>query len=121
MLIGDIAMPGGGRFLTGHASHQMGLDADIWLRLGRLSAKDAQNPAGMGLLVVDRKKQRVDDRLWTEDHENLIRLAAEDKQVARIFVNPAIKLKLCQTVRGDRRWLQKSARGLDTIHIFTSV
>ncbi|UXN37629.1 penicillin-insensitive murein endopeptidase [Avibacterium paragallinarum] len=107
MLIGDIAMPGGGRFLTGHASHQMGLDADIWLRLGRLSAQDAQNPAGMGLLVVDRKKQRVDDRLWTEDHENLIRLAAEDKQVARIFVNPAIKLKLCQTVRGDRRWLQK--------------
>ncbi|RZN59302.1 penicillin-insensitive murein endopeptidase [Avibacterium paragallinarum] len=107
MLIGDIAMPGGGRFLTGHASHQMGLDVDIWLRLGRLSAQDAQNPAGMGLLVVDRKKQRVDDRLWTEDHENLIRLAAEDKQVARIFVNPAIKLKLCQTVRGDRRWLQK--------------
>lgn len=99
----------------------MGLDADIWLRLGRLSAQDAQNPAGMGLLVVDRKKQRVDDRLWTEDHENLIRLAAEDKQVARIFVNPAIKLKLCQTVRGDRRWLQKSARGLDTIHIFTCV
>ncbi|POY45336.1 penicillin-insensitive murein endopeptidase [Avibacterium gallinarum] len=107
MLIGDIAMPGGGRFLTGHASHQMGLDADIWLRLGRLSDKDAQNPAGMGLLVVDRKAQRVDDSVWNENHANLIRLAAQDKQVARIFVNPAIKLKLCQTVRGDRRWLQK--------------
>ncbi|MCW9718015.1 MULTISPECIES: penicillin-insensitive murein endopeptidase [unclassified Avibacterium] len=107
MLIGDIAMPGGGRFLTGHASHQMGLDADIWLRLGRLSDKDAQNPAGMGLLVVDRKAQRVDDSVWTENHVNLIRLAAQDKQVARIFVNPAIKVKLCQTVRGDRSWLQK--------------
>ncbi len=107
MLIGDIAMPGGGRFLTGHASHQMGLDADIWLRMGRLSAKDAQDPAGMGLLVVNRKAQRVDDRLWNDNHTNLIRLAAQDRQVSRIFVNPAIKLKLCQTVRGDRSWLQK--------------
>ncbi|PJG82260.1 penicillin-insensitive murein endopeptidase [Caviibacterium pharyngocola] len=107
MLIGDIAMPGGGRFLTGHASHQVGLDADIWLRMGRLSAADAQDPSGMGLLVVNRKAQRVDDNLWTENHTNLIRLAAQDKQVSRIFVNPAIKLKLCQTVRGDRAWLQK--------------
>lgn len=61
----------------------------------------------MGLLVVNRKAQRVDDTVWSEHHTNLIRLAAEDKQVARIFVNPAIKLKLCQTVKGDRRWLQK--------------
>lgn len=107
MLVGDIAMPGGGRFLTGHASHQMGLDADIWLRMGRLSAKDAQNPAGMGLLVVNRKTQRVDDAVWNEHHTELLRLAAQDKQVNRIFVNPAIKLKLCQTVQGDRSWLQK--------------
>ena len=40
MLVGDIAMPGGGRFLTGHASHQMGLDADIWLRMGEMSADE---------------------------------------------------------------------------------
>ena len=107
MLIGDIAMPGGGRFLTGHASHQMGLDADIWLRMGRLSAKDAQDPSGMGLLVVNRKAQRVDDKLWSPNHAELIRLAAQDPQVNRIFVNPAIKLKLCQTVQGDRSWLHK--------------
>ena len=54
MLIGDIAMPGGGRFLTGHASHQMGLDADIWLRMGTMSDKDALNSDGKGLLVVNR-------------------------------------------------------------------
>ncbi|PJG85833.1 penicillin-insensitive murein endopeptidase [Conservatibacter flavescens] len=107
MLIGDIAMPGGGRFLTGHASHQMGLDADIWLRMGRMSAKDALNSDGKGLLVVNRKAQRVDDRVWTDNHANLIRLAAQDPQVSRIFVNPAIKVKLCQTVKGDRHWLQK--------------
>ncbi|MFD0965344.1 penicillin-insensitive murein endopeptidase [Seminibacterium arietis] len=107
MLVGDIAMPGGGRFLTGHASHQMGLDADIWLRMGRLSTRDAEDPAGMGLLVVDRKTQKVDDRIWKDEHTKLIHLAAQDKQVSRIFVNPAIKVKLCETVTGDRSWLRK--------------
>lgn len=107
MLIGDIAMPGGGRFLTGHASHQMGLDADIWLRMGTMSDADALNADGKGLLVVNRQLQRVDDNIWNENHANLIRLAAQDSQVARIFVNPAIKVKLCQTVKGDRSWLAK--------------
>lgn len=107
MLIGDIAMPGGGRFLTGHASHQMGLDADIWLRMGTMSDKDALNSDGKGLLVVNRKAQRVDDNIWNDNHTGLIRLAAQDSQVSRIFVNPAIKLKLCQSVKGDRSWLQK--------------
>ncbi|OOF55096.1 penicillin-insensitive murein endopeptidase [Rodentibacter genomosp. 2] len=107
MLVGDIAMPGGGRFLTGHASHQMGLDADIWLRMGEMSDFDALNSDGKGLLVVDRKAQRVDDRIWHNNHTKLIKLAAQDRGVTRIFVNPAIKLKLCQTAGNDRAWLHK--------------
>src|ERR1700737_3191137 len=31
LLAGDIGQPRGGPMLTGHASHQIGLDADIWL------------------------------------------------------------------------------------------
>src|SRR5439155_20889085 len=31
LLVGDIGQPRGGPMLTGHASHQIGLDADIWL------------------------------------------------------------------------------------------
>lgn len=107
MLVGDIAMPGGGRFLTGHTSHQMGLDADIWLRMGEMSDAEALNSDGKGLLVVDRKAQRVDDRVWNNHHATLIKLAAQDPQVTRIFVNPAIKVKLCQTAGSDRDWLQK--------------
>src|SRR5690554_2598695 len=30
LLVGDISQPRGGPMLTGHASHQVGLDADIW-------------------------------------------------------------------------------------------
>ena len=107
MLVGDIAMPAGGRFLSGHRSHQMGLDADIWFRMGKMNKKDAYNPSGMALLVVDRKAKKVIDKLWTKDQEQMLKLAATDPKVARIFVNPAIKIKLCETVKGDRHWLHK--------------
>ncbi len=33
VLIDDMAMPAGGRFNSGHTSHQSGLDVDIWLQL----------------------------------------------------------------------------------------
>ncbi|WP_133545421.1 penicillin-insensitive murein endopeptidase [Mesocricetibacter intestinalis] len=105
MLVGDIAMPGGGRFLTGHASHQMGLDADIWLKMGSLSDREALNPTA--ILMVNRSLRVVDEKAWSRNQTELIRLAAEDQQVTRIFVNPAIKVKLCKTAGNDRRWLQK--------------
>ncbi len=79
VLVGDMGMPAGGRFTSGHKSHQTGLDADIWLRFGPL----------------------------TKDQANLIKLAATDNNVARIFVNPAIKVELCQATTGDRSWLRK--------------
>jgi len=31
LLVGDLSQPRGGPMLTGHVSHQVGLDADIWL------------------------------------------------------------------------------------------
>ena len=31
LLIGDLSQPRGGPMLSGHSSHQMGLDVDIWL------------------------------------------------------------------------------------------
>lgn len=107
VLVGDIAMPGGGRFLTGHASHQMGLDADIWLRMGSMSDADALNSDGKGLLVVNRKAQRVDENIWNAHHATLIKLATQDPKVTRIFVNPAIKQKLCEIAGKDRAWLHK--------------
>ena len=46
LLIGDISQPRGGPMLTGHASHQIGLDADIWftpMPNRRLSATEREN------------------------------------------------------------------------------
>lgn len=107
ILIGDMGMPAGGRFSSGHASHQTGLDADIWLRLGEMDSETAKNPAGLATIMVNRDTQRVDENLWLEHHTKLIKLAASDSRVERIFVNPAIKVKLCQTAGSERAWLRK--------------
>ena len=64
----------------------MGLDADIWLRMGEMSDADALNSDGKGLLVVDRKAQRVDERVWNSNHATLIKLAAQDPSVTRILL-----------------------------------
>ena len=107
ILIGDMGMPAGGRFSSGHASHQTGLDADIWLRFGPMDDATARNPAGLATIMVNRSTNRVDEKLWTEAHTTLIKLAASDAKVDRIFVNPAIKLKLCNSAGNDRAWLRK--------------
>ncbi|QLB20118.1 penicillin-insensitive murein endopeptidase [Vespertiliibacter pulmonis] len=107
ILIGDMGMPAGGRFSSGHASHQTGLDADIWLRFGPMDDETARNPAGLATIMVDHSTKTVDERVWTPKHTTLIKLAASDARVDRIFVNPAIKVKLCNTAGTDRAWLRK--------------
>ncbi|VEI77742.1 Penicillin-insensitive murein endopeptidase precursor [Mannheimia haemolytica] len=107
ILIGDMGMPAGGRFSSGHASHQTGLDADIWFKFGPMDDETARNPAGLATIMVNRSTERVDDSLWNQHHTDLVKLAATDHRVDRIFVNPAIKVKLCQTAGSDRAWLRK--------------
>ena len=47
--------------------------------------------------------------MWTPAHVALIKAAAEDPQVQRIFVNAAIKKALCRDAGNDRAWLQQGA------------
>lgn len=107
ILIGDMGMPAGGRFSSGHASHQTGLDADIWLRFGPMDDNTARNPAGLATIMVNHATKTVDESVWTPKHTTLLKLAASDTRVERIFVNPAIKVKLCNTAGTDRAWLRK--------------
>lgn len=108
LLLGDISQPRGGPMLTGHASHQIGLDADIWLTPmpdHRLSAQERETMAATSM--IKKGGLTVDDRLWTPAHLKLLRRAASYPQVERIFVHPGIKKKLCETATGDRSWLAK--------------
>lgn len=107
LLVGDISQPRGGPMPSGHSSHQVGLDADIWLRpmpKGRLNAQERETLKPI-LVVKDRKS--IDPAVWTDAHARLIRRAASYPEVARIFVHPPIKAELCKWAGGKGSWLAK--------------
>ncbi|BAM92859.1 penicillin-insensitive murein endopeptidase [Bradyrhizobium oligotrophicum S58] len=108
ILVGDIGQPRGGPALSGHASHQIGLDADIWLTpmpQHRLSRNEREETSAVMMVREDRLD--VDPRVFTKGHLAVIRAAALEPSVQRIFVNAAIKKALCRDARGDRSWLTK--------------
>jgi penicillin-insensitive murein DD-endopeptidase len=108
LLVGDMSQPRGGPMLTGHASHQIGLDADIWLRPmpGHELSRAEREEMSATMVVADSRKD-VDPNVWTPAHFAIIKAAADDPLVERVFVNAAIKKKLCQMTGTDRTWLQK--------------
>jgi len=108
LLVGDISQPRGGPMLTGHASHQLGLDADIWLSPmpdRRLSAEEREFLSATN--VVAENRLDVDPKVWTPAHTSLIREVSRQPEVERIFVNAAIKKALCREAGSDRGWLRK--------------
>jgi penicillin-insensitive murein endopeptidase len=117
LLIGDMAQPRGGPMLTGHASHQLGLEVDIWL-----TAAPAQPILTMEareeLQAIDMVRPdllEVDPERFTSAQVALLRRAALMPEVDRIFVNAAIKQAACRAVTGtgagtgsgERGWLRK--------------
>jgi penicillin-insensitive murein endopeptidase len=108
ILIGDMSQPRGGPMLTGHASHQVGLDADVWLTPmpnRRLSREEREEMSAVMMVRSDRLD--VDPNTWMPSHLAVIRAAAQEPSVQRIFVNAAIKKALCREAKGDRGWLSK--------------
>ena len=108
ILVGDIGQPRGGPALTGHASHQIGLDADIWLTPmpdHRLSREEREEMSAVMMVREDRLD--IDPKVFTAGHVLLLRDAAQEPGVQRIFVNAAIKKALCREAKGDRSWLAK--------------
>ncbi len=107
ILVGDLAQPRGGPMESGHASHQIGLDADIWFQPApprRLSAAEREALSATTMVRADG--------LWVngqfgEPQLAALRWTAERPEVARIFVNAAIKLAACAQAGGDRAWLAK--------------
>ena len=108
LLVGDLSQPRGGPMLTGHASHQSGLDADIWLSPmpnRRFTASERESTSAISVLKA--KSVYVDPSVWTPSHGRLIMRAASYPEVQRILVHPGIKKKLCETYEGDRSVLNK--------------
>src|SRR5262249_61021616 len=100
----------GGPMLTGHASHQVGLDADIWLTpMPNRELTRQEREEMSATMVVAEDRLDVDPQVWTPAHLAGIRAAAKDPQVARIFGNAAIKKALCRDAGNARHWLGQGA------------
>ena len=108
IMVGDLSQPRGGPMLTGHASHQVGLDADIWLTpMPTRSLTTDERETISPLMMVRDDRTDIDPKNWTPAHLKVIKTAAEDPAVERIFVNAAIKKALCREAGADRAWLDK--------------
>ena len=108
LLVGDISQPRGGPMLTGHASHQLGLDADIWFTPmpdHRLTKKERETLAATSMLASDSLS--VDPKVWTDSRVKIIKRVASYPNVERVLVHPAIKKALCEAGGTDRAWLNK--------------
>ena len=108
LLIGDLAQPRGGPMLTGHGSHQIGLDGDIWLTPmpdRRLTREERDNMSATNIVAADGLD--IDPQVWSPAYRKLYETVAKRPEVARIFVNPAIKRALCREAGADRAWLSR--------------
>jgi penicillin-insensitive murein endopeptidase len=108
--VGDMAQPRGGPLPFGHRSHQNGLDVDIWFTfdtgLGHASWENLDLPS-----MLLRGDWHIDPARFGPRQVTLLKLAAADPRVDRIFVSPAIKLALCQGSIGnslpETAWLRR--------------
>lgn len=108
ILVGDMGQARGGPMATGHASHQIGLDVDIWLQPAPnqlLSAEERESRSAQS--VLSKGSRMVDPDKFGEMQRLLIYRAATLPGVARIFVAPGIKKALCAINWRDRTFLGK--------------
>jgi penicillin-insensitive murein DD-endopeptidase len=104
LLVGDIGRPRGGPMASGHASHQIGLDVDLWLRMSKTRPnKSARENWSAPSFVIGRKKLKS---TWSQTQTDLVATAADLDGVNRIFVSPPIKKYFCEKMP-TARWLYK--------------
>jgi penicillin-insensitive murein DD-endopeptidase len=116
LLIGDLSQPAGGPMTGGHASHQLGLDADIWfspMPQRRLTNAERIRPFKSRLLRSMLMRPRgqplqVNPNTFTWKQIALLKTAALDARVRSIFVHPLLKRHLCDRYAptGHPQWLR---------------
>src|SRR5581483_3894279 len=77
-LVGDMAQPRGGPMITGHWSHQVGLDADVWLTPmpdHELSQEERENMMATNVVRDDWQDVRPD--VWGPKYVALYKMLAE--------------------------------------------
>ena len=110
LLIGDLGQPRGGPTLSGHRSHQTGLDVDIWFLLSKQAASRTlafnERETWGAPSVLAAHSDAIDYTQWSQANEKILEAAARMPEVDRIFVNPSVKRELC-TRSTSHDWLRK--------------
>jgi penicillin-insensitive murein endopeptidase len=110
LLVGDLGQPRGGPTLTGHRSHQSGLDVDMWYLLSPIAASRTLTPAERekwgAPSVILANTDAINHAQWTVTNERVLEEAARRPEVERIFVHAGVKRQLCQSP-GRHDWLHK--------------
>lgn len=107
LYIGDMSQPRGGPMLTGHRSHQIGLDVDIWMLPPSRLNLSRNTRESISSISMRRAKGAYVNSSWTKAHQEIIKAAAKDPRVARIFLFPGAKVQMCNDAKGNRAWLRK--------------
>ncbi len=101
-----MSQPRGGPMLTGHASHQTGLDVDIWMLPPDRLNLTRQEREDLSSISMRRASGAYTNDAWTPEHMAVLREAASDARVDRIFVFPGAKVAMCDAETGDRDYLR---------------
>ena len=105
--VGDLSQPRGGPMLTGHRSHQIGLDADIWLYPATDMTLSRRARENISAVSMRRAEGAYVNGNWSRGQHELVKRAAQDPRTARIFIFPGAKVRMCADETGDRAWLSK--------------
>lgn len=110
LLIADMAKKNGGPMFDDHSSHQTGLDADIlYIYKGNrnnkrysIGEREKMSPQS----VLNGSQTAIDPKKWDYINGEILKIAATDSSVDRIFVNPSVKKELCSRYSSEM-WLRK--------------
>lgn len=110
LLIGDLGQPRGGPTLTGHRSHQTGLDVDIWYLLSSVAVNRqltvSEREKWGAPSVLRAKSDEINSAQWSMVNARILEAAAKMPEVERIFVHAGVKRWLCDN-SASRDWLKK--------------
>lgn len=94
-LTGDFSLSQGGPTLSGHSSHQNGLDIDIFFD----STKSVLSRNALKIHKIDSyllNNEKINLKKWNKPLEELIVMFAKDERVDRLFIHPKFKQLFCE-------------------------
>ena len=107
LYVGDMSQPRGGPMRTGHVSHQNGIDVDMWMLPPKRLNLTRTERENLSSISTRRSAGAYTNSNWTPEHRQVLKLAASDPRVERIFVFPGAKVDMCKNETGDRSYLRK--------------